>query len=189
LKEILKVWLYRTVKGAWLTIGAMLLLAIFLSGQVNLEWVERSDLEQFQPVYISDGRVYRRGEAYTNCDTSTTGCLLSPHSEWKFVARGGNSVNEVEWVADNATGAACDLDNDNGNGTWSWFRKLPNELGLADTTGKVAEWCWWKFTPTVPVVIRAHFSVFLRWMFIFDPWCQGVDTTKIQSICVGRGTM
>lgn len=62
-------------------------------------------------------------------------------AEWEFAARGGNkskgylysgsnSVNEVAWYSGNAS-----------NKTHPVASKSPNELGLYDMSGNVAEWC------------------------------------------------
>jgi formylglycine-generating enzyme required for sulfatase activity len=111
----------------------------------------RSEMEGLQPVYTVDGSVYRRGETYPEWDTTANGYRLPTEAEWEFAARGGNAstdttyagsntATEVGWISDNSAGATCDLDS--GKGTWPIFQKGLNELGLADMTGNVAEWCW-----------------------------------------------
>lgn len=78
-----------------------------------------------------------------NCDWSSTGYRLLTEMEWMFAARGGNlsqgytysgsnNVYEVAWT---------------GGGSHIVGTKLPNELGLYDMSGNVAEWVWDIFGP------------------------------------------
>lgn len=72
---------------------------------------------------------------------------LPTEAEWEFAARGGNlsnnnkfsgnsSMKKAGWYFDNATGS-----------THPVGRRPVNELGLADMSGNVAEWCadWYAF--------------------------------------------
>lgn len=73
---------------------------------------------------------------------------LPTEAEWEFAARGGllsesykyagsNTVDEVAWYELNTEG-----------GTMPVGQKLPNELGLYDMSGNIAEWCqdWYSAT-------------------------------------------
>ena len=67
---------------------------------------------------------------------------LPTEAEWEFAARGGNlsqgyqysgsnTIDDVAWYIDNATSQM----------TYPVATKAPNELGLYDMSGNVAEWC------------------------------------------------
>ncbi len=67
--------------------------------------------------------------------------MLPTEAQWEYAARGGqnsrkhrysggNDINHVAWYELNAAG-----------GTHKVGGKAPNELGLHDMTGNVAEWC------------------------------------------------
>lgn len=74
---------------------------------------------------------------------------LPTEAEWEFAARGGNKTNttqysgspvihEVAWDTDNSMNITHDVKS-----------RKPNELGLYDMSGNVAEWCQdWKGTYT-----------------------------------------
>ena len=75
---------------------------------------------------------------------------LPTEAEWEFAARGGNhskgykfagsdTIEKVAWFDDNA---GDKLGEDNPDyGTHDVATKSPNELGIYDMTGNVAEWC------------------------------------------------
>ena len=79
---------------------------------------------------------------------------MPTEAEWEFAARGGNSsrgflfagsdaIDEVAWYAENANGNVQPV-----------ATKAPNELGLYDMSGNVAEWCqdwytWYDYEPQI----------------------------------------
>ena len=72
---------------------------------------------------------------------------LPTEAEWEYAARGGkysqgyiyagsNVIGDVAWFSSNASG-----NNNPDYGIHSVATKAPNELGLYDMSGNVAEWC------------------------------------------------
>ncbi len=94
------------------------------------------------PVYKVSGSVYKKGQQIPNFDSSADGYRLPIEAEWEFAASGGNKTkkyvysgsstpSQVGWFKDNSRGAAQLV-----------ARKTPNELGIFDMSGNVAEWCF-----------------------------------------------
>lgn len=112
-----------------------------------------SEKEGLQPVYtLTDIERYSKDNAIKyadfKADYSRNGYRLPTNAEWIYAAAGGEKskgfikysgsedITEVAW---------CDKNSD--DMTHQVALKKPNELGLYDMTGNVAEWCWdyqWK---------------------------------------------
>ena len=112
----------------------------------------KSELEGLTPSYrLPDGSVYRSGQVEPQWDASADGYRLPTEAESEWAAWGGvlsqgflypgsNNLDEVAWYIGNASGSINDYHG--GRGSWPVGLKLPNELGLYDMGGNVAEWCW-----------------------------------------------
>ncbi|MBU6178704.1 MAG: SUMF1/EgtB/PvdO family nonheme iron enzyme, partial [Verrucomicrobia bacterium] len=116
------------------------------------EWENASFGRALAPAYRTGTTVYRNGEpdpATILVDEATSGYRLPTATEWEYAARGGlsstgklyaggNDPDLVAWHAGNSSGAIHSLSG--GRGTWPAGRKAPNELGLHDFSGNLAEW-------------------------------------------------
>ena len=112
----------------------------------------KSELEGLTPVYThASGMIYRLGtDSGIIASDVADGYRLPTETQWEFAAKGGiasqastysggDILDDVAWHAGNSWDAAG---YGTGRGSWPVSLKAANELGLADMTGNVAEWCW-----------------------------------------------
>lgn len=117
------------------------------------EWENATFGTALAPAYTLGGSVFRSGEPDVGeevlCDRGTSGYRLPAADEREYAARGGtlgsgfaypggSAPGPLAWYADTSVEAFVDLLG--GRGTWPAGTRTPNELGLHDLAGNVAEW-------------------------------------------------
>ncbi len=66
---------------------------------------------------------------------------LPTEAQWEFAARGGNYSNDYIYSGSNSVDYVAWYNDNSGGKTHNVANKVPNELGLYDMSGNVAEWC------------------------------------------------
>ncbi len=112
----------------------------------------RSEMEMLTPVYYtnaSQDTVYRTGELIPAVKADANGYRLPTEAEWEFAAGGGNSTHSYEYSGSNTVGDVAWYNGNSGGTTHTVGTKAPNELGIYDMSGNVAEWCWDLYLPGI----------------------------------------
>ena len=66
---------------------------------------------------------------------------LPTEAEWEFAARGGNKSKGFKYAGSNSIDEVAWYEGNSENGFHDVGQKKPNELGLYDMSGNLAEWC------------------------------------------------
>ena len=113
-----------------------------------------SDYAGFEKCYITlDDSVI--------CDFSAKGYRLPKEAERYFIAKGGNNSKNFKYSGSDIIDEVAEYRLNNDKSTKVVGGKNPNELGIYDMSGNVAEWCWDLYLDT-PVSILNNGNVIAK---------------------------
>lgn len=100
--------------------------SFFKGGQRPVEQVNREDCQIFiNRLNVLLGKNFR----------------LPTETEWEYAARGGQNTHGYKYAGSDDLGIVAWYGNNSGGSTHDVGTRKPNELGIYDMSGNVAEWC------------------------------------------------
>ena len=102
----------------------------------ELDW--KSLKQSYLPRTLDEKRDWEN----ISCDFNTDGYRLPTVEEWMYAHEGGAKSGNHKYSGGDVIGDVAWYKDISNNKTHDIMTKTPNELGIYDMEGNVAEWCW-----------------------------------------------
>jgi formylglycine-generating enzyme required for sulfatase activity len=76
------------------------------------------------------------------CNFHANGYRLPTEAEWEYAAKGGKNGSDFHYAGSDAIDTVAWYGENSNVSTHDVSTKAPNQLGIYDMCGNVAEWCW-----------------------------------------------